>query len=120
MDETVTIANPKALARENSSSRPAQSAFRLPLSVPLVLDVDGTLIKGDLLRKSLLAALRRNFLILLPSVKWLWRGRAALKHELARRCKIDWDRVELHQDVLALAMQEKAAGRLIVIATAAD
>ena len=36
------------------------------------------------------------------------------------RSRIDWDRLQLHQDVLALAIREKAAGRAIVLATAAD
>ena len=48
------------------------------------------------------------------------KGRAALKRQLALRNRIDWDRLELHQDVVALAKREKAAGRTIVLATAAD
>jgi phosphoserine phosphatase len=48
------------------------------------------------------------------------RGRAALKRQLALRNRIDWDRLKMHQDVLAFAKGEKAAGRTIVLATAAD
>jgi len=88
--------------------------------MPLVLDVDGTLIAGDLLGKSFLCALRRNFLVVLPCLKWLWQGRAVVKRELALRSRIDWDSLKLNQDVLALANREKAAGRSVVIATAAD
>ena len=51
---------------------------------------------------------------------WLLHGRAALKRHLALRNRIDWDRLELHQDVVALAQREKAAGRTVVLATAAD
>jgi hypothetical protein len=43
-----------------------------------------------------------------------------LKRRLALRHRIDWDRLELHQDVVALAKREKTAGRIIVLATAAD
>jgi hypothetical protein len=32
----------------------------------------------------------------------------------------DWDRLALHQDVVALAIREKTDGRAIVLATAAD
>ncbi len=94
----------------------------LPLSVsmPLVLDLDGTLIAGDLLYKSFFSILRRNPLIVFSCVVWLLKGRAALKRQLALRNRIDWERLELHQDVLALARNEKAAGRTIVLATAAD
>ena len=94
----------------------------LPLSVsmPLVLDLDGTLIAGDLLYKSFFSILRRNPLIVFSCAAWLLKGRAALKRQLALRNRIDWERLELHQDVLALARNEKAAGRTIVLATAAD
>jgi hypothetical protein len=96
------------------------STFDLPLSIPLVVDLDGTLIAGDLFYKSFFAALFRNPFIVLPGIGWLWRGRAALKRELALRCRIDFDRLKLHQDVLALLLREKAAGRSVVLATAAD
>ena len=87
----------------------------LPLSMPLVLDLDGTLIAGDLL-----SILRCNPLIVFSCAGWLLRGRAALKRQLALRNRIDWDRLQLHQDVLDLAQREKTAGRTIVLATAAD
>jgi phosphoserine phosphatase len=96
------------------------STFDLPLSIPLVVDLDGTLIAGDMFYKSFFAALARNPFIVLPCIGWFWRGRAALKRELALRCRIDFDRLKLHQDVLALLLREKAAGRSVVLATAAD
>src|SRR5258708_34424354 len=98
----------------------AESLFGLPVSMPLVLDLDGTLIAGDLLYKSFVSILRRNPFVVFQCARWLLRGRAALKRQLALRNRIDWDRLELHQDVLALAIREKAAGRTIVLATAAD
>jgi phosphoserine phosphatase len=98
----------------------AASLFHLPLSMPLVLDLDGTLIAGDLLYKSFVSALLRNPLVVFQCARWLLRGRAALKRQLALRSRIDWDRLQLHQDVLALAFREKTAGRSIVLATAAD
>src|SRR4051812_26433549 len=98
----------------------ADTMLPLPVSMPLVLDLDGTLIAGDLLYKSFFSILRRNPLIVFSCAAWLLKGRAALKRQLALRNRIDWERLELHQDVLALARGEKAAGRTIVLATAAD
>jgi phosphoserine phosphatase len=98
----------------------AESLFGLPAWMPLVLDLDGTLIAGDLLYKSFVSILRRNPLVVFQCARWLLRGRAALKRQLALRSRIDWDRLQLHQDVLALAIREKAAGRAVVLATAAD
>jgi phosphoserine phosphatase len=96
------------------------SVFSLPLSMPLVLDLDGTLIAGDLLYKSFVSILRRNPLIVFRCAAWLLHGRAALKRQLALRSRIDWNRLQLRQDVLALAIRENTAGRAIVLATAAD
>jgi phosphoserine phosphatase len=112
-------------ARASDCSQPdghreTGSTFDLPLSMPLAVDLDGTLIAGDMFHKSFFAALLRNPFIVLPCMGWLWRGRAALKRELALRCRIDWHRLRLHQDVLALLLREKAAGRSVVLATAAD
>jgi phosphoserine phosphatase len=97
-----------------------ESLFGLPVSMPLVLDLDGTLIAGDLLYKSFVSILRRNPFVVFQCAAWLLRGRAALKRQLALRSRINWDRLKLHQDVLALAIREKTAGREIVLATAAD
>ena len=76
--------------------------------MPLVLDLDGTLIAGDLLYKSFFSILRRNPLIVFSCAAWLLRGRAALKRQLALRNRIDWERLALHRDVLALARQRKS------------
>lgn len=105
--------------RERAAER-TDAVFGLPVSMPLVLDLDGTLIAGDLLYKSFFSILRCNPLIVFGCARWLLRGRAALKRQLALRHRIDWDRLELHQDVVALAIHEKRAGRVIVLASAAD
>ena len=110
----------EAIRKHRQAADRAAAISALPLSMPLVLDLDGTLIAGDLLYKSFFSILRRNPLILFSCAAWLLRGRAALKRELALRNRIDWERLALHRDVLDLARREKAAGRMIVLATAAD
>jgi phosphoserine phosphatase len=118
---TLDEARATDFSRHDGQVRPEiGSTFDLPLAIPLVVDLDGTLIAGDMLYKSFFAALGRNPFIVLPCIAWFWRGRAALKRELALRCRIDFDRLNLHQDVLALLLREKAAGRPVVLATAAD
>jgi phosphoserine phosphatase len=110
----------EAIRKHRQAADRAAAISALPLSMPLVLDLDGTLIAGDLLYKSFFSILRRNPLIVFSCAAWLLRGRAALKRELALRNRIDWERLALHRDVLDLARREKAAGRTIVLATAAD
>jgi phosphoserine phosphatase len=111
---------PESVPQRQRPGDRTDALFGLPVSMPLVLDLDGTLIAGDLLYKSLVSALLRNPLIVLRCAAWLLDGRAALKRQFALRSRIDWDRLQLHQDVLALAVREKNAGREIVLATAAD
>jgi haloacid dehalogenase-like hydrolase len=122
MSKTMTpvARRPDSLPRHQRGREPAGSAFALAVSMPLVLDLDGTLIAGDLLYKSFFSVLRRNPLIVFPCVQWLLRGRAVLKRELALQSRLDWGGVRLHQDVLELALREKTAGRSVVLATAAD
>jgi phosphoserine phosphatase len=110
----------EAIRKHGQAADRAAAISALPLSMPLVLDLDGTLIAGDLLYKSFFSILRRNPLIVFSCAAWLLRGRAALKRQLALRNRIDWERLALHRDVLDLARREKAAGRTIVLATAAD
>ncbi|MBR0894879.1 haloacid dehalogenase-like hydrolase [Bradyrhizobium tropiciagri] len=112
----------ETVAEPHDTSHPdgSRTLLGLPTSLPLVLDLDGTLIRGDLLYLSFFSILRRNPLIVLSCAAWLTRGRAALKRQLALRQRIDWSRIELQQDVVALAEREKAAGRRVVLATAAD
>jgi phosphoserine phosphatase len=111
---------PESVLQRARADDRTDTLFGLPLSMPLVLDLDGTLIAGDLLYKSFVSVLRRNPLIVFRCAAWLLGGRAALKRQLALRARIDWDRLKRHQDVLALAISEKTAGRAIVLATAAD
>jgi phosphoserine phosphatase len=111
---------PESYLRHERSGDRTDALFGLPVSMPLVLDLDGTLIAGDLLYKSFVSILQRNPFVVFQCAIWLLSGRAALKRQLALRSRIDWDRLQLHQDVLALAIREKTAGRAIVLATAAD
>ncbi len=116
-DLTLDLAPPPVRA---PAANPTDAVFDLPRSMPLVLDLDGTLIAGDLLYKSFFSILRRNPMIIFSCAAWLFGGRAALKRQLALRSRIDWDRVRFHQDVVALAIREKTLGRTVVLATAAD
>jgi phosphoserine phosphatase len=106
--------------QRRSDAAKTDAVFSLNRTMPLVLDLDGTLIKGDLLYESFCSILPRNPLIALSCAAWLLRGRAALKRQLALRHRIDWSRIAFNDDVVALAERETAAGRRVVLATAAD
>jgi apolipoprotein N-acyltransferase len=88
--------------------------------VPLCVDLDGTLIKTDLLWESLARLLRRNPFQLLPVLFWWARGRAFLKRQLVRRVTIDPAALPYHEPFLAWLREQKAAGRKLVLVTASD
>ncbi|WP_406623364.1 hypothetical protein [Acidovorax sp. SDU_ACID1] len=58
-------------------------------SVPLVVDLDGTLVRTDTLHEQALALAKEHLpqAFLLPA--WLLRGKAHLKQQLARRVSLD-------------------------------
>jgi len=88
--------------------------------IPLVVDLDGTLIKTDLLWESLARLLRRNPFWLFPVLFWWTRGRALLKHKLAARVKIDPATLPYNELFLKFLREQNAAGRKIILATASD
>ena len=89
-------------------------------AVPLCVDLDGTLIKTDLLWEHLARLLRRNPLAIVPVLYWWARGRARLKQELARRVTIDPATLPYHAEFLAWLRTQKAAGRKLILATASN
>ena len=59
------------------------------LSVPLVVDLDGTLILTDLLYESTLKFVHQTPVQVLALPVWLAQGKAVLKHRLAERVSLD-------------------------------
>lgn len=86
---------------------------------PLCVDLDGTLVRSDMLAEGVLALatsprLYRNVL-LLPS-----RGRAAFKQAVAADATFDPALLPYHEGFLAYLRRQKAAGRPLILVTAAD
>ncbi len=88
--------------------------------MPLVVDLDGTLVRTDTLHESLLVLLKRNPLLLVLAALWMLKGKAAFKAEVGRRVKLDAARLPYSEPLLAYLREEKARGRRLVLATAAD
>lgn len=85
---------------------------------PLCVDLDGTLIRTDLLFESFLLLLRRNFLYLFVAPFWILSGKAALKHRIAQKVDLDAAAIPYNKDLLAWIIDQKRSGRRIVLATA--
>ena len=89
-------------------------------NIPLVVDLDGTLIRTDMMWESLARLLRRNPLIIFHILFWWTRGRAWLKQKLADRVQIDPATLPYHEKFLIWLRAEKKSGRIIILATASD
>jgi 4-hydroxybenzoate polyprenyltransferase len=85
---------------------------------PLVVDLDGTLIKTDLLYQSLFSYVKRYPLTLFSPFVWLSRGKSQLKEELARHIDIDVSVLPYNQTVLEFIKAERSKNRPIILATA--
>lgn len=86
-------------------------------AVPLAVDLDGTLIKTDLLWEGLFLLLKKNPLFLFMVPVWLASGPARLKMEIAARIELDADTLPYRDEIVARLHAEKAAGRTILLAT---
>ena len=102
------------------STASKEAASSAPVSFPLVVDLDGTLVRTDTLHESLLLLLKQNplFFLLLPF--WLLRGKAHLKAQVARRVQLDPAHLPYCAELVELLHHEKQRGRPLVLATAAD
>lgn len=89
--------------------------------VPLVVDLDGTLVRTDLLHESAVSALRRSPRAVPGALALLVRGdRAALKRRLAEAGPVEAATLPYREALVAVLREERARGRRIVLATASD
>jgi 4-hydroxybenzoate polyprenyltransferase/phosphoserine phosphatase len=88
------------------------------LNTPLVVDLDGTLLRSDLLLETGMAFVRHRPLKALRLFKWLVKGKATLKANLARAVDIDVTVLPYDPAVLDLVNSARNSGRKVVLATA--
>jgi phosphoglycolate phosphatase-like HAD superfamily hydrolase len=89
-------------------------------TMPLCVDLDGTLLATDSLHEAAVAACLADPRIVLSLPGWLAQGKARLKEELARRWDFDPAYLPHHREFLAYLQEQKAKGRRLVLATASD
>ena len=87
---------------------------------PLYVDLDGTLIKSDLLWESLFQLARQSPELMWRLPGWIAGGKAHLKAELARAVRFDPAQLPYRTEVVDMLRAERAKGRRVVLATAAN
>ena len=89
-------------------------------ALPLVVDLDGTLLRVDTLYELFVLGLFARPVQTLLSLFALKNGIAAFKHRLSGIAQLDVGSLPVHEELLAYVKQEAAAGREIHLATAAE
>ncbi len=90
------------------------------VSVPLAVDLDGTLIRTNSLIESLMPLLKANPLFLPVVFVWLLRGRAYLKQQVAQRVALDISSLPYNLDILGFLQDQYNSERRLILATGAD
>ena len=88
------------------------------INIPLVVDLDGTFIKKDLLHEGLKLLLRKNFLYIFSCCLWILKGKVYLKNRLFQKVRIDLQTLKVNNEVLHFLRKESTKGRKIILATA--
>jgi phosphoserine phosphatase len=89
-------------------------------SRPLCVDMDGTLLETDTMEALIFSFLRKNFWRGGVLVFWLLRGRAHFKRRLAEKAVLRVELLPAHPDFVNYLEEQHAAGRTLVLASAAD
>lgn len=93
---------------------------RSTTSIPLCIDLDGTLLMTDLLWEETLALIKKNPRALLSIPLWLLAGRAQLKRRIAQASQLDVTALPYRSEVLELIRAARQEGRRIVLVSAAE
>ncbi|QJI44964.1 UbiA family prenyltransferase [Pseudomonas sp. ADAK2] len=86
--------------------------------IPLVVDLDGTLLKSDMLHECGMQFIRTKPLKTLTLLSWLRLGKAKFKERLADSVEIDVSVLPYDIEVINFISAEKKKNRKIILATA--
>jgi phosphoserine phosphatase len=88
--------------------------------IPLCVDLDGTLVRTDMLHEATLELLKRAPLSLARLPGWLAQGKAAMKHRISEAVQVEVAHLPYRREDLDLIEAARAEGRPVVLATASS
>ena len=89
--------------------------------IPLVIDLDGTLLRIDTLHElALRFFLERPLSSIFLMIFWSFRGVAVLKRKLSSQIKLDLPNIPIFDEVVEYGSTQKSFGRKIVLCTGSD
>lgn len=86
----------------------------------ICVDLDGTLIRTDLLAESLIAAVRTHPWVLFLLPFWFFKGRAVLKSKLARFLSLKPANLPYHEKLIEFLCEKRENGHSLYLTTAAN
>ena len=87
-------------------------------NIPLIVDLDHTLINTDLLFESSKGVLKQQPWLILLYPFWFFQGKGYLKDQLVRRFTMDVSTLPYIQDTIDYINERKKQGSTIILATA--
>src|ERR1035437_1785077 len=87
-------------------------------NIPLVVDLDGTLIKTDLLYEGIIMLLRKNPLYIFACLLWLLKGKVYFKNEIFKIVHLRYELLPVNNELLRFLQTESSNGRKLILATA--
>lgn len=87
-------------------------------SSPLVLDLDGTLVKTDVFFEACFKLAREHFALVFVALLSLLKGRAQMKEFIAHRVRLDTATLSFNQPLLDYARRQADLGRPVFLVTA--
>ncbi len=105
---------------EQSDIREVAPSLASSLAPPLVVDMDGTLLRCDTLHEALVARISAEPLALARLLGWLRLDRADFKRRIADEIVVDPEHLPLNGDVVAEIEAARAEGRRIALVSASD
>jgi 4-hydroxybenzoate polyprenyltransferase len=91
-----------------------------PGLLPIVVDLDGAVVKTDLLAESLLALLRKRPLCLFLLPLWMARGKVRFREEVARQVALDVSVLPWRNGFLNYLIRKRAEGQSLILFTGGD
>lgn len=89
-------------------------------ATPLVVDMDGTLLRTDVLYEGMAAAFAKRPFTALAALPLLLRGRAPFKRRIAEIAALDVEALPLREDLVEYLQGERTRGRPIHLVSAAE
>lgn len=87
---------------------------------PICVDLDGTLINTDTIIESTIQLIKTKPSNIFLLAVWLCKGKANLKHQIARRVSLDVTLLPYNKPLLDWLKKQKQNGRPLILATASD